>query len=219
MEKKKYGGFFYNFAVYAVAMFAASLFPFLAREVSAIFIETNSIQTNLDAAYLFNTVYPNECVLTFFAFIIGGYVACYFTSYKIGYKSRIAQPKSRVKMQMVLCGIFVYGWNMYSGISQGYSGFFGFQFWYPAALTGKWLGLFDITSMMSNLSQIDIEANNFILIGLNDTIGFIIFCYSLIFSVLFTWASYKGRISGEIDGIKAKNQLVEELKKSSTAGR
>jgi hypothetical protein len=220
MKENRYDGFFYNFTIYSITMVIASVFPFLVRMISSLFIETPSvIKTDLDASYLFNSVYPIVCILTLAAFIIGGYVACYFTGYKIGFKTRTEQSKKRIKMQIIFCGIFVYLWNMFFGVFEGYSGYFGFQFWYPAALTGKLLGLFDISNMLSNIDKFDIANNNFIITGLNNTIGFVIFCYSLILSVLFTWASYRGRISGEKDGIKAKNMFAEEVKKDNPAGK
>ena len=220
MKENNYNGFFYNFTIYSITMVFASAFPFIVRMIASIFMETPSvIKTDLDASYLFSTVYPIVCILTMAAFIFGGYVACYFTGRKIGYKSRVEQPKKKAKMQIIFCGIFIYLLNMFFGILDDFSGMFAFQFWYPSALTGRLFGLFDINYMLAHIDQFDIANNNFIITGLNSTIGFIIFCYSLLLSVLFTWASYKGRISGEKDGIKAINKYVEEIKNSSPAGR
>ncbi len=220
MEENKYGGFFYNFIIYSITMLVASIFPFIIRTIASFFMDTPSIiKTELDATYLFNFVYPIVCILSTAAFIIGGYVACYFTGFKIGYKSKIEQPKRKANMQIIICSIFIYIWNMYWGIIDGFSGLFGFHFWYPAALTGRLFGLFDIKNMLSGIDNMDIAANNFIITGLNSTIGYFIFFFSLILSFLFTWVSYKGRISGEKDGIKAKKQFAEEVKKSSPAGK
>lgn len=220
MKNNKYSGFFYNFIIYSITMIVASLFPIFIRMIASFFIETPSvIRTELDATHLFSSVYPIFCILTTAAFIIGGYVCCYFTGYKIGYKSRVRQPKRQAKMQIVICGIFIYLWNMFFGFFEGFSGLFGFQFWYPAALTGRLFGLFDIKNMLANIDHFDIANNNFIITGLNVTIWYIIFCYSLILAVLFTWLSYRGRISGEKDGIQAREQLADEVKKNSPAGK
>jgi hypothetical protein len=188
--------------------------------IISIFLKTPSITlTNLDASYLFNVVYPIVFIMTSAVFIMGGYVACYFTSYKIAYKARVAQPKRKAKMQIIICGIFILIWNLFFGIDNHFIGLFGIQFWYPAALTGRIFGLFDVSNMLAYVSPFDVATNSFVITGLFDTIGFIIFFYSLVLTTAFTWASYRGRISGEINGIKAINKYVEDLKNSSPSNR
>jgi len=219
MEENKYGGFFYNVTIYTAAMIVASLFPYAVRTIASFFIDAPSVvETQLDATRLLNSVYPIVFALTTAAFFIGGYVACYIFGFRIGRKTGTEQPKRRARMQMTVCGFLVYLWNMYIGLSKAFCGPFGFQFWYPAALTGKWLGLFDISNLPANIDRADIASKNYIFVGLIGTIGYIVFCYSLLYSVLFTWMSYRGRISGEKDGIKAKKRLAGKLQKTP-AGR
>lgn len=220
MQDNKYGGFIFSLTVYSLSMVIASLFPFIARTIASFFIETPSIaELKADATHLFNVIYPIMGVLTIAAFLLGGYITCYFTGYKIAYKSRAPIPRFKAKTQIIISGILVFAWNVYMGYGSFFSGMYAMQFWYPSALTASVLGLVDKTDLLSTVNSTDLIVNNFIITGLLPIIGFIIFAYALIISVAFVYIAYRGRNRGEADGLVSIAKYVEEIKNSDTSKR
>ena len=220
MSYGKYEGFAFNITVYTLSMVIASMFPFVARTIASFFIETPGIaKLKLDASYLFDVVYPIMGVLTIAAFLAGGYLACYFTGYKIAYKTRETQPKAKVKTHIIISGILAFAWNVYLGYSAFFSGMYGMQFWYPSAITASLFGLVDKRNLLGSLSSGDIVVTNFVITGLIFVIGFIVFVYAIIISTAFVYIAYRGRNTGERHGLEAIAKYVDEIKKSDSTKR
>lgn len=213
MKEKKLDGFIFSFVIYFISMLIASMMPFVSRFIASFFLTTPSIaELKADGSYLFNVIYPIMGVISISAFLLGGYVACYFTSYKVAYKTRKAQKKLKIKMQIITVGFFIFVWNVYSGFISSFIGLYSIQFWYPSALTSSILGLVDKKNLLVYLNDFDIDMSNFVITGINPVIGFITFAYAIIISIPFVFFAYKGRLKGEADGLISIAKYAEDLK-------
>jgi len=217
MKERKLDGFVFNFTIYFISLLIASLMPFFARFVLSFFIETPGIaELQADGSYLFNVIYPIMGSVTIAVFLFGGYLACYIAGYKIAYKIRTAQKIRKIKLQIITTGIAIFIWNLYMGFTSSFMGLYSIQFWYPSALTASLFGLVDKKNLLFYLQDSDIDMSNFVIAGINSTIGFFILAYAIIISIPFMIFAYIGRLKGEVDGLDSIAKYVNELKNETT---
>lgn len=216
-KKGQFDGFLMNIVIYTIAMFIASLFPFVARTILSIFIKTpGMVELKADGSYLFDVIYPLVGFFTFAAFIFGGWYCCYFAAAKISYKTGDSINSFKTKIQMILPALIMFIFNVYEGFAYGFSGLMGIQFWYPAATLSSLFGTFDKTDLLGTLTNIDLETNNFVIKGIaNEFVGLTIL-FAVLYSVLFAFACYYGRKKGMQIGIKKKTAYLDSIRNGST---
>ena len=218
MNENKMNGFLFNICIYTITLYLASLFPFIGRTIVSFFIKTPSIsELKADASYLVNIIYPLMGVVTIAAFLFGGYIACYFTGFRVAYKTRAAQSRNKAKTQTIICGIIISFYNIFTGFGSSFSGMFAIQFWYPSAILGSLFGLYDKTNLLAVINNSDIRLNNFVITGLNPIIGIFIVIFAVLLSVAFVYVALRGRFKGEADGLESIKKYVEDIKKESSA--
>lgn len=216
IERGQFDGFIFNNVIYLIAMFIASLFPFLARTVLSVFLNTPNIAAlKADGSYLFDVIYPVVGIFTFAAFIFGGWYCSYFTASKVAYKTCKPVDGLKMKLQLIIPSILIFVWNVYMGFADKFTGLMGIQFWYPAAVTSSVFGVFDKTDLLGSLSNTDLVTNNFILDGLSTMFPWLTLMYAVIYSACFSVACYYGRKKGMTAGIKKKSAYLSSIRNES----
>ena len=216
MQKEKpgqYEGFIFNSVIFLAAMFVGSLFPFAARTLASFFLKTPSaVDLKADGSYLFDVIYPIMGLLTLGAFLAGGFYSMYYAMGKMSYKTMKTQSGFKTKFQLAVTSVLMFGWNIYSGFADGFSGVMGIQFWYPAAVVSSLFGAVDKKNLLGSLSNADIQTNNFIINGLAYEFIPLTITAAVIYSAAFYFACYYGGKKGSEAGIKKKRDYLNTIR-------
>ena len=201
-EKGQLDGFIINNVIFLIAMFIGSLFPVLARTVLSFMIKTPSAsELRADGSFLFDVIYPIAGFVTLAAFIFGGWYCSYVAFKKVSFKTGRDVDRFKIKIQLIAPSILMLAWNVYMGFADKFTGFMGFQFWYPAAVTSSLFGVIDKTDLLGTLSSLDLVSNSFVLDGLAYSFPWLTIFFGIVYSAVFSVACYFGRIKGMAAGI------------------
>ena len=211
-EKTPYEGYFINIVIYTIAMIVGSFGALICRTLVSFFVRTPSVvELKADASYLIDKVYPLDMLFTIAGFLAGGFFSCYYIAGRIAKRNGINVDTFKMKMQMLPSAAIVSFVNIYIGVMDSFSGVFGMQFWYPAAVFTRLFGGFSNTDILADLTAKDLEHNSFI----PDAIAYRFLPLTLVFAVLeciaFGFLCYCGRKAGMKRGLKARENYLSEV--------
>ena len=211
-EKTPYEGYFINIVIYSVAMIVGSFGALICRTLVSFFVRTPSVvELKADASYLVDKVYPIEAFFTIAGFLAGGFFCCFYIAGRIAKRNGINVDTFKIKMQMLPSAAIVSFVNMFIGFMESFSGIFGMQFWYPAAVFTRLFGGFSNTDILADLTVKDLEHSGFI----PDAIAFRFLPLTLVFAIIecvaFGVVCYYGRKAGMKRGLKAREDYISDV--------
>ena len=212
-EVTTYENYFVNVVIYFIAMFIGSFGAIVFRTLLSFFIRTPSLaDLKADAGYLFDRVYPPEAVFTTLGFLAGGFFCCYYLAYRIGKKTGIEIDTFKMKAQLAPPAFLVSLANIGFAFIDGFTGFFGMQFWYPAAVLTRLFGGFKNTDLLGEATINDLTHNSFI----PDSIAYSFVPLTIVFAVIecaaFIILAYYGRKLGMRRGVAVRNAYLAEVR-------